>query len=113
MRLCACLDFMSELSHEGSGFPRIASVEVQNEFLCMIKLCGWYPRSFFVSSFVTCPSYIVQKFAMSMVVNFRVKNFGDFIFEFSLNFNQWWGCWIWLGISFRIASLSYDTWKMG
>ena len=34
--------------------------------------------------------YIVQEFATSVVVNFGIKDLGDFIFEFYFNFNQRW-----------------------
>ena len=48
--------------------------------------------------------YIVQEFAMSVVVNFGIKDFGDFVFEFSFDFNQRWGR---LGV---VRNFIWDCW---
>ena len=55
----------------------------------VIKLRGKEPQSFFVGTCVTSPADKVEELAvMPSLINFRVKDFLDFIFDFSVNLNR-------------------------
>ena len=73
---------------------RIRSVKVHKQVQCVSKFRGQYPRSFFVSSFISFPSNQVEQFASSAVfVDFGIQDFGDLEFWFSIDNN---GRWRWL-----------------
>ena len=60
-----------------------------NEFGGVIKLRGKEPRSFFVSTCVTSPTDKVEELAVTpSLIDFRVKDFLNFVFNFSVDLNQ-------------------------
>ena len=63
-----------------------------NKFRGVIEFSGKKPQSFFVSTCVTSPVDKVEELAvMPSPINFRVKDFLDFIFNSSIDLNQrWW-----------------------
>ena len=55
----------------------------------MIEFSGKKPQSFFISTCVTSPADEVEELAVTpSPINFRVKDFLDFIFNFSINLNR-------------------------
>ena len=71
---------------------RVVQRVPSNEFGSMIKFSGKKPQSFFVGTCVTSPADEVEELAVTpSPINFRVKNFLNFIFNFSVDLNQrWW-----------------------
>ena len=60
-----------------------------DEFRGVIKLCGKEPQSFFVSTCVTSPADKVEELAVTpSLIDFRVKDFLDFVFDFSVDLNR-------------------------
>ena len=60
-----------------------------DEFGGVIKLRGKEPRSFFVGTCVTSPVDKIEELAvMPSPINFRVKDFLNFIFNFSINLDR-------------------------
>ena len=60
-----------------------------NEFGGVIKLRGKEPRSFFVGTCVTSPVDKVEELAVTpSLIDFRVKDFLNFVFNFSVDLNQ-------------------------
>ena len=57
-----------------------------DKFGGMIKLRGKEPRSFFISTCVTSPADKIEELAVTpSPINFRVKDFLNFIFDFSVD----------------------------
>ena len=55
----------------------------------MIKFCGKKPQSFFIGTCVTSPVDKVEELAvMPSPINLRVKDFLNFVFDFSINLDQ-------------------------
>ena len=70
---------------------RVVQLVPGDKFGGMIKFNGKKPRSFFVSTCVTSPADKVEELAvMPSPINFRVKDFLDFIFDFSVDLNWRW-----------------------
>ena len=68
---------------------RVLHVVSGDEFGGVIKLCGKEPRSFFVGTCITSPADKVQELAVTpSPINLRVKDFLNFIFNFSVNLDQ-------------------------
>ena len=63
-----------------------------NKFGGMVKLHGKEPRSFFVGTGISIPADKVEELAVTpSPINLRVKDFLDFIFDFSIDLNwRWW-----------------------
>ena len=60
-----------------------------DEFGGVIKLRGKEPRSFFVSTCVTSPADKIEELAVTpSPINFRVKDFLNFIFDFSVDLDR-------------------------
>ena len=60
-----------------------------DKFGGMIKFSGKQPRSFFVGTCITSPADKVEELAVTpSPINFRVKDFLDFIFDFSVDLNR-------------------------
>ena len=60
-----------------------------DEFRGVIKLRGKEPRSFFVSTCVTSPADKIEELAVTpSPINFRVKDFLNFIFDFSVDLDR-------------------------
>ena len=60
-----------------------------NEFGGVIKLRGKEPRSFFVGTCITSPADKVEELAVTpSLIDFRVKDFLNFVFNFSVDLNQ-------------------------
>ena len=65
---------------------RILHVVSGDEFRGVVKLCGKEPRSFFVSTGISSPVDKVEELEVTpSPINLRVKDFLDFIFDFSIN----------------------------
>ena len=63
-----------------------------NKFGSMVKLRGKEPRSFLVGTCISSPADKIEELAVTpSPINFRVEDFFDFIFDFSidLNWRQW------------------------
>ena len=59
-----------------------------DEFGGVIEFSGKQPRSFFVGTCITSPADKVEELAvMPSPINFRVKDFLDFVFNFSIDLN--------------------------
>ena len=55
----------------------------------MIEFSGKKPQSFFIGTCITSPADKVEELAVTpSPINFRVKDFLDFIFDFSVDLNQ-------------------------
>ena len=62
-----------------------------DEFRGMIKFSGKKPQSFFISTCVTSPADEVEELAVTpSPINFRVKDFLNFIFNFSVDLDWRW-----------------------
>ena len=62
-----------------------------DEFGGVVKLHGKEPRSFFVSTSISIPADKVEELAVTpSPINLRVKDFLNFILDFSVNLNQRW-----------------------
>ena len=63
-----------------------------DEFGGVIKFSGKKPQSFFIGTCVTSPVDKVQELAVTpSPINLRVKDFLNFIFDFSVDLNwRWW-----------------------
>ena len=72
-----------------SGLIQILDMKVGDEFRSVIKLGSQQPRSFFISPFISWPAHQVEQLAVvSSSINFWVKDIGDFILQFSVNFDR-------------------------
>ena len=70
---------------------RILHVVSNDEFGGMIKLHGKEPRSFFVGTCITSPADKIEELAVTpSPINFRVKDFLNFIFDFSVDLDRRW-----------------------
>ena len=68
---------------------RVLQMVPSDEFGGMIEFSGKKPQSFFVGTCITSPVDKVQESAvMPSPINLRVKDFLDFIFDFSVNLDQ-------------------------
>ena len=68
---------------------RVVQMVPGDEFGGVIEFSGKKPQSFFVSTCVTSPVDKVEELAvMPSPINFRVKDFLDFIFDFSVDLDQ-------------------------
>ena len=68
---------------------RVVQMVPGNKFGGMIEFSGKKPQSFFISTCVTSPVDEVEELAvMPSPINFRVKDFLDFIFNFSVDLDQ-------------------------
>ena len=68
---------------------RVLHVVSDDEFGGMIKLRGKEPRSFFISTCITSPVDKVEELAvMPSLIDFRVKDFLNFVFDFSIDLNR-------------------------
>ena len=64
---------------------RVVQMVPSDEFGGVIEFSGKKPQSFFISTCVTSPANKVEELAvMPSPINFRVKDFLDFIFDFSV-----------------------------
>ena len=63
-----------------------------DEFGSMVKLRGKEPQSFLVGTCISSPADKVQELAVTpSPISLRVKDFLDFIFDFSVDLNRrWW-----------------------
>ena len=62
-----------------------------DEFGGMIKFSGKKPQSFFIGTCVTSPADKIQELAVTpSPINLRVKDFLNFIFDFSVDLNWRW-----------------------
>ena len=62
-----------------------------DKFGGMIKLRGKEPRRFFIGTCVTSPADKVEDLAVTpSPINFRVKDFLDFVFDFSVDLDRRW-----------------------
>ena len=62
-----------------------------DEFRGVIKLHGKEPRSFFIGTSISSPADKVEELAvMPSPINLRVKDFLDFIFDFSIDLDWRW-----------------------
>ena len=69
---------------------RVLQMVPGDEFRGMIEFCDEKPQSFFIGACVTSPADKVEELAvMPSPINFRVKDFLNFIFGFSVDLN--WG----------------------
>ena len=60
-----------------------------NEFRSVVKLHGKEPQSFLISTCVSSPADKIEELAVTpSPINFRVEDFFDFIFNFSINLNR-------------------------
>ena len=60
-----------------------------NKFGGMIEFSGKEPRGFFVGTGISSPADKVEKLAvMPSPINLRVKDFLNFVFDFSINLDQ-------------------------
>ena len=67
------------------------------------------PIHFLVCPFITRPSYQIEKFTFTVLVEFRVEDFGNLVFNVVINFNRrWWGC-IRFRIMFGVESSNWET----
>ena len=67
---------------------RVLQMVSNNEFGGVIEFCGGEPRSFFIGACVTSPADKVEELAVTLSpINFRVKDFLDFVFDFSIDLN--------------------------
>ena len=70
---------------------RVLQMVPSDKFGGVIEFSGKKPRSFFVSTCITSPADKVQELAVTpSPINLRVKDFLDFIFDFSIDLNQRW-----------------------
>ena len=70
---------------------RVLHVVPSNEFGAMVKFGGKKPQSFFVSTGISSPADKVEELAVTpSPINLGVKDFLDFVFNFSINLNQRW-----------------------
>ena len=68
---------------------RVLQMVPGDKFRGMIKFSGKKPQSFFVSICITSPADKVQELAVTpSPFNLRVKDFLDFIFNFSVDLDQ-------------------------
>ena len=74
-----------------------------DEFRSVVKLRGKEPQSFFVSTSISSPADKVEELAVTpSPINLRVKDFLNFIFDFSIDLDQrqrrlnsiWNGAWV-------------------
>ena len=74
-----------------------------DEFRGMIKFSGKKPQSFFIGTCITSPADKIQELAVTpSPINLRVKDFLDFIFDFSVDLDWrqqrlnsiWNGAWV-------------------
>ena len=74
-----------------------------DKFGSMVKLCGKEPRSFFISTCISSPADKIEELAVTpSPINLRVKDFFDFIFNFSVDLDRrrrrlnsiWNGAWV-------------------
>ena len=62
-----------------------------NKFGSMVKLHGKEPQSFLVGTCVSSPADKIEELAvMPSPISFRVEDFFNFIFDFSINLNRRW-----------------------
>ena len=82
---------------------RVLQMVPGNEFGGVIKFSGKKPQSFFVGTCVTSPADKVEELAVTpSPINFRVKDFLNFVFDFSVDLNWrrqrlnsiWNGAWV-------------------
>ena len=81
---------------------RVVQLVPGDEFGGMIEFSGKKPHSFFVGTCVTSPADKVEELAVTpSPINFRVKNFLNFVFNFSVDLNrrQW-----------RLSSIQNGAW---
>ena len=70
---------------------RILHVVSDNKFRGVIKLRGKEPQSYFVGTCVTSPADKIEELAVTpSPINFRVKDFLNFIFNFSIDLDRRW-----------------------
>ena len=70
---------------------RILHMVSGDEFGGMVKLRGKEPQSFFVGTGISSPVDKVEELAVTpSPINLRVKDFLDFIFDFSVDLDQRW-----------------------
>ena len=68
---------------------RVLHVVSNDEFGGMITLHGKEPQSFFISTCITSPADKVEELAVTpSLIDFRVKDFLDFVFDFSVDLDQ-------------------------
>ena len=62
-----------------TGFSGILLMELFKELFCMGEVGGSSPLIFFVSTFITHPTYVVEQLASrpALEVVFQVQNFAD------------------------------------
>ena len=74
-----------------------------DEFGSVVKLHGKEPQSFFISTCISSPADKIEELAvMPSPINLRVKDFFDFIFDFSVDLDRrrqrlnsiWNGAWV-------------------
>ena len=62
-----------------------------NEFGSVVKLCGKEPQSFLIGTCVSSPADKIEELAVTpSPINLRVKDFLDFIFDFSVDLDRRW-----------------------
>ena len=85
---------MEDLWQMGTLMARLISILHMvpgNEFGGMIKLHGKEPQSFFIGTCVSSPVDKIEELAGTpSPINLRVKDFLNFIFDFSIDLNQRW-----------------------
>ena len=71
---------------------RVLQMVPSDEFGGVIEFSGKQPRSFFVGTCITSPGDKVEELAVTpSPINFRVKDFLNFVFDFSVDLNRrWW-----------------------
>ena len=68
---------------------RVVQMVPGDEFGGVIEFSGKKPQSFFVGTCITSPADKVEELAVTpSPINFRVKDFLDFIFNFSVDLDQ-------------------------
>ena len=68
---------------------RVVQMVPGDEFGGVIEFSGKKPQSFFVGTCITSPADKVEELAVTpSPINFRVKDFLDFIFDFSVDLDR-------------------------
>ena len=81
---------MSKLKDPGAWLVRVLLMEFSNKEGCIVHFGHGQPISFFVSSFIPGPTNQVEHQARVSLVSLGVKDFGDLVFDFAINFDRWW-----------------------
>ena len=67
-------------------------MEICNQLGSVSQFSSNQPIHFLVCPFIAHPSYQIEKFTFTALVEFRVEDFGNLVFNVVVNFNRrWWG----------------------